>query len=109
VTGAFTRVELEHWDPSKTVPAAQLWQTPLIKLQPELQAQVAPFQAALVPHEGAEGSHWPEAELRMYPLAQEEVAEHLVPSHEVPAAQGAQASMALWKNPELQVQETPLK
>jgi hypothetical protein len=45
----------------------------------------------------------------MYPLAQEEVAEHLIPSHEVPAAQGAHASMALWKNPELQVQETPLK
>jgi hypothetical protein len=88
--------ELEHWLPSKVVPAAQVWQTPLIKLYPAEQSQVAPFHLALAPQDAPEGSHCPEAVLRTYPVAHEASDEHLAPFQLVPEAQVAQALMSLW-------------
>ena len=82
---------------------------PLIRLYPALQRQVAPFQAELAPQEGAEGSHWLEAVLKMYPAEQLPAAAHFEPSQLVPEGQAAQALTSLWKYPEEQVQETPLK
>jgi hypothetical protein len=74
----------------------QDWQLPLIRLNPEEQTQVAPFQAELAPHEGPEGSHDPEAELKKYPVEQDVSAEHLAPFQLVPVGQAAQALMSLW-------------
>jgi len=49
--------------------------------------------------------------LRIYPEAQvfTAIAAHLTPFQLVPEAQSAQTPKLAWKNPDLQVHETPLK
>jgi hypothetical protein len=68
----------------------------LIKLYPAVQAQVAPFHAALAPQDGPVGSHQLVKGLKKYPLAHSSEVEQVRPFQLVPAGQGAQTPMSLW-------------
>jgi len=103
---------VEHWLPSKTVLAGHAWHLSFILWNPSEQTQEAPFQEELSPHDEANGSQLLEMWLNWYPLAQlssPEGATQSTPFHWVPSWHGAQAERLLWKNPALQVHETPLK